>query len=175
VGYERLKGGSETEHPMRTLGLVAALSLILPHAAFAQHQQGKECTFDTCKAGTTALTHFEKSDPFYTCPTRELANYVATLIGLMAMQATLTGEMPNISDNTGEPEYTGETKALVDAAREKAQVQSFDAAVRICKVGSDKRRVTVLNMPENSMAAYVLDDARKLTFWMPFVYLDKVR
>jgi hypothetical protein len=109
-----------------------------------------------CKAGTIALTHFEKGDPYSTCPTRELANYVATVIGLLAIQKTMTGQMPNFSDKTGEPEYTGETKALVDAARGEAQVQSFDDAVRICKAGTDKRRVTVLNMPENSMMAYVL-------------------
>jgi hypothetical protein len=159
---------------LRNGSLAVLLLLMIPHA-LAQQPQRKECTFETCKAGTAALTHFTKSDPYYACPTRELASYLATVMGLMAMQVTMTGQMPNISDETGEPEYTGKTKAMVDAARTEAQVRSFDDAMKMCSAGSDKRRVTVFNMPEGSLVAYVLDEGRKKTAWMPFVYLDKVR
>ncbi len=153
--------------------LAALLSLIIPQA-LAQLQPNT-CTFETCKAGTTAVTYFKKSDFYYTCPTRELATYVMTITGLIVMQSTLVGETPNISDRTGEPEYTGETKSMVDGLREQAQVETFDEAVKICALGSDKRRVMVLNMPENSMVAYVHDEGRKQNFWMPIVHLDKVR
>jgi hypothetical protein len=44
------------------------------------------------------------------------------------MQAML-GAMPNISDKTGEPEYMGETKTLVDSLRKQAQAQTFDKAI----------------------------------------------
>jgi Mn-containing catalase len=63
----------------------------------------------------------------------------------------------------------------VDAAREAAHVQTFDEAMKICAVGSDKRRVMVLNMPENSMVAYVHDEGRKQNFWMSIIHLDKAR
>jgi hypothetical protein len=139
-------------------GSLAALLLLIIPQAFAQPPQRKECTFEACKAGTAALTHFTKSDPYYSCPMREFASYLATVMGLMAIQVTVTGQMPNISDKTGEPEYTGETKAMVDAARTQAQVRSFDDAIKMCSAGSDKRRVTVLNMPEGSLVAYVLDE-----------------
>ena len=98
-----------------------------------------------------------------------------TIVGLTSMQAMLGGGMPNISDKTGEPEYTGETKSMVDALREQAHVQTFDEAMKMCAPGSDKRKVTVLNMPEKSMVAYVLDQGRKQTYWMPIVSLDKAR
>ena len=44
--------------------------------------------------------------------------------------------------------------------------------MKICALGSDKRRVTVLNMPENSIVAYVEDERRKLAFWMPIAALE---
>jgi len=155
------------------LALAAGLSLAITQA-LAQTQPNT-CSFETCKAGTTALTYFKKGDPYYTCPTRELATYVMTIVGLTVMHAMLVGEMPNISDKIGEPEYTGETKSMVDAEREQAHVQSLGEAAKICALGSDKRRVTVLNMPENSMVAYVHDEGRKQNFWMSIAHLDKVR
>src|SRR5208282_3242211 len=79
---------------------------------------------------------FQKGDPYYTCPSRELATYVSVLVGLLAIQETLTGEMPNISDTTGEPEFTGETKTMVDGLREQARVRTFDQAAAICTFGS---------------------------------------
>jgi hypothetical protein len=168
-----LRRRSEMKQTLRSGSLAVALLLVIPQA-FAQQPQSKQCTFETCKAGTTALTRFKNSDPFYTCPTRELANYVGMIVGMLAVQVTLTGQMPNISDKTGEPEFTGSTKGIVDAAREDAHVKTFDDAMKICSAGSDKRRVTVLNMPEGSLVAYVFDEGQRAD-WMPFVYLDKVR
>jgi len=83
--------------------------------------------------------------------------------------------MPNISDKTGEFEYEGETKIMVDVLREKAGVQTFDQAVAICAPGLDKKPVTILNMPKDSMVAYVEDEHRKIAFWMPIMHLDKLK
>jgi hypothetical protein len=152
----------------------AAILVIATSQSFAQNTDNG-CTFETCKAGTRALTSYDQSDPYYFCPTRELADYVGTLVALFAGQIMLTGEMPNISDKTGEPEYKGQTKIMVDALREKAGVRTFDQAVAICSPGVDKEPVMVLNMPENSLVAYVEDERRKLAFWMPIINLNKLK
>jgi hypothetical protein len=164
--------------PALALALAAAISLIVAPAIAQDDERdhSKECTVETCKAGTRALTYFREVDPYYICPTRELATYVSVLVGLLAAQVALSGSMPNISDQTGEPEYTGETKSIVDGLRAKAHVETFDQAVAMCAQGSDKRTVTVLNMPAGatSIVAYVEDDRLKRAFWMPFAYLDKL-
>lgn len=159
---------------MKRLAYAAAVLMLTIPQTFAQSTDN-ECTFDTCKAGTRALTYSEKSDPYYVCPSRELATYIMTVVGLASMQAMLGGGMPNISDKTGEFEYEGETKTMVDAMREKAGVQTFDQAVAICSLGANKKPVMILNMPENSMVAYVEDERRKLAFWMPISQLDKLK
>jgi len=159
---------------LKRLAYAAAVLMMTIPQALAQNADN-ECTFDTCKAGTKALTYYEKSDPYYNCPSRELATYVTTIIGLSSLQAMLGGGMPNISDKTGEFEYKGETKAMVDMLRAKAGVQTFDQAVAICSPGFNKKPVIILNMPEDSMVAYVEDEHRKLAFWMPIAHLDKLK
>jgi hypothetical protein len=160
------------------LALAAALSLITAPHALAQEERDhtKECTVETCKAGARALTYFRRDDPYYICPNRELATYVSVLVGLLAMQVTLGGEMPNIDDQTGEPDFKGDTKEMVDMLRSKAQVTTFDQAMAVCAPGSNGRHVTVLNMPvgATSMVAYVEDDRLKRAYWMPFAFLDKL-
>jgi hypothetical protein len=166
--HKDFRGGAN----LKRLAYAAVLMTIIPQA-FGQIADN-QCTFDTCKAGSKALTYYEKTDPYYSCPNRELAAYVTTIVGLLSPQAILVGQIPNFSDKTG-PEYKGETKAMVDMLREKAGVQTFDQAVAICSIGVDKRPVMVLNMPDNSMVAYVEDERRKQTFWMPISHLDKLR
>jgi hypothetical protein len=116
------------------LALAAALSLITAPHALAQEERDhtKECTVETCKAGARALTYFRRDDPYYICPNRELATYVSVLVGLLAMQVTLGGEMPNIDDQTGEPDFKGDTKEMVDMLRSKVQVTTFDQAMAVC-------------------------------------------
>jgi hypothetical protein len=158
---------------MNRIILAGALVAAITPQALAQ-QPSNECTAESCPAGTRAVTNFKKSDPYYACPTRELATYVATVTGLVEMQASL-GVTPNISDKTGEPEYEGETKAIVDSMRAQAQVQTFDQALSICTLGSNKRKVAVMNMPKDSLVAYVYDDGRKTAFWMPIGNLNKTK
>jgi hypothetical protein len=140
--------------------------------ALAQKSDDR-CRFETCKAGTRAVTYYKKTDPYYACPTRELATYVNSIVALASMQTMLGASMPNISDKTGEPEYAGETKTLVDFLREQAHVQTFDEAMQICTAGGNNLRVIVMNMPENSLVTYVFDEARKQAFWMPIAALGK--
>ena len=135
----------------------------------------KVCKVETCKAGTRALTYFRKDDPYYSCPTRELATYVTWVVGLAQITITLGGEMPNIDDKTGEFESGGETKEMLDMLRAKAGVTTFDQAMAIAPRAA-MPRVTDLNMPvgATSMVAYVEDERMKRNYWMPIVNLDKV-
>lgn len=160
---------------MITRNLLIAGSLLFFYGSEALSEVPKNlCTYETCKAGTKAITYFKKSDAYYACPTRELANYVNTLVGLISMQAAF-GVMPNVSDKTGEPEYEGETKALVDSLRTKAQVRTFDQGVAACALGENRRKVTVINMPPASSVAYVIDEKRQTSSWVPIFHLDKVK
>jgi hypothetical protein len=113
---------------------------------------------------------------FYACPTRELARYVTTIVGIFAAQVILIGKMPNLSDKTGEPEFTGKMKDIIDALRGEAGVATFDDAAAKCIRGVGDRRVTVLNMPvgPTSLVAYVEDDLLKRGYWMPIGSLDKL-
>jgi hypothetical protein len=148
--------------------------LLISEGDLLAQSSANQCTFDSCKAGTKAITYHKKSDPYYACPTRELATYVTMVTGLVAMQASL-GVMPNISDKTGEPEYQGETKALVDSLRTKAHVTTFGQALNACEKGVNKKKVTVMNMPTDSLVTYVYDEKRKAAFWMPISHLDRLR
>lgn len=139
----------------------------------AQGPQKKSCSLTDCPAGTKAVTYATKNEPYYACGTRELVEYTNSVLGFLAMTVQLGQPMPNISDKTGEPEYTGETKAMLDTLRTKAGVATFDQAVAKCKKGTAKIKVTVLNNPKDSMAIYVMKDLQKTTFWMPKTHLDR--
>ncbi len=132
------------------------------------------CSVQTCAAGQKAITFAEKRDPYYACPTRELATYTNFVIGLVSVSATLSGQMPNISDETGEPEYKGETKAMLDNLRTVARVRTFDQAVAMCAQGANKLRVTVMNNPADEMVIWVFDAKHNRSFWMPTIHLNKL-
>jgi hypothetical protein len=154
--------------------VAAAVLLSVAHHAVAA--DAEQCTSQSCKAGTHAQTFADKSDPYYACPSKELSNYIETVIGFTSL-ATASGSTPNISDTTGEPEFTGATQSVVEGFRLEAKVHSFDEATALCDAGTNKRAVTVLNMPTatTALSAYVMDDSRKKTFWMPISHLDKVK
>jgi hypothetical protein len=111
---------------------------------------------------------------YYACPTRELADYTNTVIGLSAITLRLTGELPNISPATGEPEYEGQSKDILDALRSSAHVRTFDEAVMHCKIGSGVQRLIVANMPTKGLAltAWVVVDGKPdVLYWMPSAFL----
>jgi len=157
----------------------AAMALaISSSAAFADTPQNS-CLVKTCAPGDHAVTYATKQEPFLACPTRELAAYTSSVLGLLALQVQLTGAMPNISDKTGEPEYLdqngkpNETRLMLDSLRNKAGVTSFDQAVATCAPGRNKSKVTILNVQKDAEVVYVHDEARKINYWMPTSSLDK--
>jgi hypothetical protein len=154
--------------------LVACVLLLSTTVAAAQ-VSSTMCTDETCKAGTSARTYFKKDDPYYECPTRELAAYVNTVLGLVAIGVRMGAPMPNISPTTGEPEYEGESKRMLDSLRASAHVSTFDEAVRRCRDGVTKKVVTVMNMPKDSLVVWVFDRKANESFWMPIAHLDKIQ
>ena len=131
------------------------------------------CSITECGAGTQVVTHATKSEPFYSCSTRELAEYTNTVLGLLVMQKMLGAGMPNISDKTGDPEYEGESKLLIDTLRKKAGVSTFDEALAKCKIGLNRVKGMVLNNPKDSVVMWVGSTVNKQTFWMPKSAADR--
>ncbi|VVE69111.1 hypothetical protein PPN31119_03176 [Pandoraea pnomenusa] len=139
----------------------------------------KSCMAQKCAAGDKAITYATKQEPYFACPTRELAEYTNFVIGLVATQRMLTGSFPNISPKTGEPEYLdqggkpNETRLMFDQMRESARVSTFDQGVAMCKTGANKAQVTIMNVPTDATVVWVNDDKKKVSFWMPRGSLDK--
>jgi hypothetical protein len=113
------------------------------------------------------------------CPTRELVEYTDEVIGIVALTISVSGRPPNISDKTGEPEYLddkdgpNESRLILDRARKRANVRTFDEAAARCSGGINKVKVRVMNSPEDSSAIWVQNEKTKATFWMPKSHLDK--
>lgn len=157
--------------------LIVVGAMLLAYLVDAVSQSPNNlCTYESCKAGTRATTYFRKDDSYFACPTREMASYVTMVIGLVSAQAAL-GIRPNISVTTGEPEYQGESKALLDSLRAKAKVRTFDQAMKACEIGTNNRKVTIVNVPSESLqiVALVRDDGRNASFWMPIFHLVKAK
>jgi hypothetical protein len=152
-----------------------AWMLLLSTTVAAAHVSSTMCSDETCKAGTHARTYSQTDDPYYECPTRELATYVNTVLGMVAVGVALGAPMPNISPTTGEPEYLGESKRMLDSLRASAHVSTFDEAVSLCRDGVAKKVVTVMNMPKDSLVAWVFDRKANESFWMPIAHLDKIQ
>lgn len=156
-----------------------ALLGFLVTTSVASAAPNNSCIAKACSVGDHAVTYASKSEPFYACPTRELASYTSTVLGLIALQYSLTGSLPNISDKTGEPEYAdsngqpNQTRSLLDAKRRRAGVATFDQAIAACAPGRNKMKVTILNSQQDDGVAYVHDEARKINYWMPISSLDK--
>lgn len=162
----------------KALFMAAAVASILgapAHAAGA----AKSCLANECPAGSKAVTYAAKAEPYYACPTRELATYSNFVLGLLAMHVSLGGGMPNISDRTGEPEYPdvggkpNETRLILTSLRQKAGVSTFDQAVSRCVQGRNGTRVVVMNNPQDETVIWVTDEAKKAAFWMPKAHLDR--
>ncbi len=131
------------------------------------------CVMKECLAGDKAVTYATPSEMYWACPTRELAEYTDLLIGLVSAQYELLGKLPNISPETGEPEFKGETEEMITRARRAARVQGFDQAVASCRKGRAGLHVSIMNNPGKGAAIWVMNDKTKETFWMPAGMLDK--
>ena len=130
------------------------------------------CDVVTCAAGSKVISYAKKNEPYYMCPTRELAEYTNFVIGLVFLSVQISGKMPNISPITGEPEYVGETKTRLDRMRDLAGVSNFDQAVASCKLGKNALHMFVTNNPKDGNLIWVSDEKSKKLFWMPKGYLN---
>ena len=130
-----------------------------------------QCNITTCNAGSKVVTYSKKDDFYYACPTRELAEYVNFVVGALSSSATF-GVLPNISPVTGDPEYEGESKQILDSSRAAAGVQTFDQAISICSKGKHGLHLVVANNPKDGVAAWVFNEKTKQSFWMPKSHLN---
>lgn len=148
-------------------GLAVAL---VAAPAFAGDLQDS-CAVKACPAGMAGVTYATKAEPFYACPTAELAEYTNFVLGIAAMGAAM-GSMPNVSPVTGEPEMEGTTKGMMGMFRERAGVKTFDQAVAQCFPGKGKKKVVVANNPKDGTVIWVSSDNPKMMFWIPKASLD---
>lgn len=142
-------------------------------SAIAQaDDMSQTCLVSACNPGDKAVTYSTKSDFFYACQTKELSEYTNTAIGMSAVTYQMTGKLPSISPQTGDPELPGENGKLIATLRSAAKVQTFDDALKLCSTGKNKQSVLVMNNPEESGSIWVATQDQK-TFWMPKSFLSK--
>lgn len=124
------------------------------------------CSPENCPAGSKVTTFADRKNPFFACPSREISDYIGTVLGLLALQGSM-GVMPNLSPETGEPEFTGETESMVSDLRKLAHVHTFDEAASQCKPGRSGLHATVLNNETGAISLWVVQDHTKKSFWAP--------
>ena len=88
------------------------------------------------------------------------------------MTYQITGKLPNISPDTGEPEYQGESKQLLDSLRSKSGAKTFDEALSVCIQGKGKIKVTIMNIKDEEGSVWVGQENKK-PFWLPKSFLIK--
>lgn len=164
---------------MKKLFLLYVCFLFAAFSCFADSSNAS-CLVNECPPGTEGITYVSKSEPYYACPTRELAAYTSFVLGIFSI-SSLTGKMPNISDKTGEPEFLdtssgpNKTRLMIDHYRNQANVATFSEAVAECSKGIGKIKVVVLNNQKDDDVLWVENKKTKKTFWMPNSSLDKVK
>lgn len=150
----------------------AAVQVAPPPTARPLPINGKDCTVATCSPGTRVVSLGNKSDKYFACQTKETAEYVNLVVGLIQLQASVTGSLPNISPQTGEPEYQGETKQMIDGLRAAAGVQTFgEAMTNYCIPGKPGRRFMVMNNPGGGGFIWVGDTVTNQTLWYPNTFI----
>lgn len=153
--------------------LLRLVTIVITYLIATNANAEEACTTVTCKAGARVITYATKKEPYFACPTRELANYTNFVLALTAADAVM-GFFPNISPQTGEPEVEGETKAMLDDYRTAANVPTYDAAINLCHSGKSKRRVMLLNVSNDApLAVWVHDELQNENYWMPISALNK--
>lgn len=131
-------------------------------------EKGDSCMAAACTSGTKVVSIGGKDDLYFVCQTRQTAEYVNLVVGLIQAQAAMTGTLPNISPETGEPEYEGESKQMIDMFREKAGVQTLDEAMNnYCAKGKPGRHYMVMNNPREGLFIWVGSSANRQAMWFP--------
>lgn len=94
-----------------------------------------ECTIADCQVGRTVWSAPASGGAYFVCPTAELSEYVNSVLGLVSLAHSLGSPVPGPSPITGEPSYTGETRALLDTYARKPVYEHltrpFHSAVRV--------------------------------------------
>lgn len=161
---------------MRKITLVAMILLLAPPifaGAKTSEKSAESCQTAKCTAGQTTTTYATRSEPYFACPTRELSDYTNMVLGLVALTAQFGGQMPNVSPETGEPEYRDDangpnkTRQMLAYYRSKAKVSTFDQAVALCAEGRSGFKVTILNIRDDEMSTWVHDSKRNVSYWLP--------
>ena len=136
--------------------------------------QDTTCSAASCPAGSKVVTVEEPGVSFYFCPTKELSEYTAVVMGMVVSIYSLSNRFPNISPITGEPELKGLSAEMVTSYRQRAGVRTFDQAVAICKTGRKKIKAVIDNASEDSISAWVSVAGRPSdAFWVPMANLAK--
>jgi hypothetical protein len=148
------------------------ITLLLMLCTFGNALAATSCNEVECNRGAVLTTYATASDAYFACPTRRLSEYTQFVLGLVSLQAQVTGKMPTLSRDTGEPQYQGETKTMVDAYRKAAGVGSFNEAVTKCAKGPNGAHVRVEENPKDSFAILVSDHSG-MHFWLPKIHVDK--
>lgn len=161
---------------MRKIALVA-MAMLCACPVFSDAKSPKKaaesCQTAKCTAGQTTTTYATRSEPYFACPTRELSDYTNMVLGLVALTAQFGGSMPNISPETGEPEFRDDangpnkTRQMLAYYRGKAKVSTFDQAVALCAEGRSGFKVTILNIRDDEMSTWVHDSKRNVSYWLP--------
>ena len=76
--------------------IVTTLVLVAFAPAFASDPQDVCGMGAPCPAGSHVVTYADKANSIYACPSRELSDYIGTVIGLTAAQSML-GALPNLA------------------------------------------------------------------------------
>lgn len=154
-----------------TIKLLCAITLISSPFAALSADVNAQCNVADCNAGSKVVTFSKKDDYYYACQTRELSEYVNFVIGNLSMSAAF-GVLPNISPITGDPEYQGESKQILDKLRSSAGVKTFDEGMSLCKKGKHGLKMLVANNPKDSLYIWVFSEKNKESFWMPKTFLN---
>lgn len=118
-------------------------------------KRGDECSDAQCQPGDKVKLRLPKGEKAFLCQTEAASDYVTTVYGMVSLQVTLTGKRPQISPETGEPVYDGDSKRLMDHLRGRANVSTFDEAVAMCREGRNGQIFTVMNSEKSTTAIWV--------------------
>lgn len=151
---------------------ILLLSICLSPAALAASNESS-CSIISCNAGDKVTTYIEDaSTHYFACPSKELSEYVNFVWAMVYTTYQMTGSLPNISPKTGDPEYEGQSKSMIDSLRSQANVATYDQAEGQCIKGKDKAQLMVMNNPKDSLSIWVAGKDKK-AFWMPKAFLNK--
>lgn len=128
-------------------------------------EEKRECQFVECPVGSVIITAPARNGPYYACQTEALSDYTNFVLGLVQMEKQIAGRFPNIDPQTGEPQFEGETKQMIENLRMSAGVQSFDQAGARCRYGPHGTKYTIMNYEKDRRSTWIGNE--KVNFWVP--------